>query len=63
MSKTVRQLVAMLAIGLTLRFLLGKAGWHSPQILGSRLLPAIGNCQNKRLMDMIQGFEALYPPI
>lgn len=40
MSKMAKQLVVTLAIGLALRFVLGKSGWHPPEILGSRLLPS-----------------------
>src|SRR5437667_12290638 len=41
MSKTAKQLAATLAIGLTLRFVLTKAGWHPPSPAGNRLLPAL----------------------
>ncbi len=41
MSKTAKQLAATLAIGLTLRFVLTKAGWHPPSLAGNRILPAL----------------------
>jgi len=41
MSKTAKQLAATLAIGLTLRFVLTKAGWHPPSLEGNRILPAL----------------------
>ena len=40
-AKTMKQLAAMLAIGLTLRFVLSKLGWHPPSFLGSREFPSL----------------------
>ena len=39
--KTIRQVGATLAIGLSLRFVLSRTGWEPPAFLGSRVFPSL----------------------
>lgn len=40
-SKTIKQLAVTLAIGLALRFMLSKVGWHPPSSMGNREFPCL----------------------